>query len=179
MGVGDSPTSTSPQTPPLSLFRLASTASNLSICSRTATPVVPGWTFEYVVENGTSRVELGKSADPFEGKPKATTRSLGLEKLSRGGGAWNGTVLMEAWGDLGQSSWSSNGSLLLRWSSSSLLNISWVDSSLSFYAKTLCRQVSSRGPSSLKILSFVLRGGKQRSGLPHASTIGRCSMPVP
>ena len=76
------------------------------------------------MENDTGWVELGKSADPFEGKPEATTCSLGLKKLSRGGGAWNGTVLMEAWGDLGQSSWSSNGS------SSSLLNILWVDLSL-------------------------------------------------
>ena len=88
--------SSSLPTPPPSFFRLASTASSHSICSRTATPVVPGWTFGYVVENDTGRAKSRKSADRLEGKPEATTRSLGLEILSRDGGAGSGMVLMEA-----------------------------------------------------------------------------------
>jgi len=99
----------SPPTPPPSFFKLASTASNLSSCSRTATLVVPGWTLEYVVENDTGRVNFRKSADRLERKLEVAVCVLGLAKLSRAAGAGSGMALTEAWGDEGRSSWSSKG----------------------------------------------------------------------
>ena len=83
----------SPPAPPPSFFKLASTASSLSICSRTATPVVPGWTFEYVVENDTGRAYPRKSVERLKG---ATLCGFCLEKLSRAAGVGSGMVLMDA-----------------------------------------------------------------------------------
>ena len=84
----------SPLTPPPSFLKLALTASNLSIFSRTTAPVVPGWTLEYVVENDTGRVKLRKSADRLEGL-ETNLCCFCFAKLSPGAGAESGTVLIE------------------------------------------------------------------------------------
>jgi hypothetical protein len=123
----DSPTSTSSSvSSEPSLDKLCSTASNLSRCSSTVTPVVPGCTRWNFRAKGTGRGTPGASV---------AARRIGggnspvLCLLCRLG---TGTLLIDSCGDGGP------------------FGVSWITSSIistsSFQTRTLVRRVSSSGP---------------------------------
>ena len=86
--------SPSPTRPP-NFSRLALTASSSLFRSRTATPVVPGWTSEHILENDTGQVKLRESANHLEVKSETSHTGLYLEKSSRTSGMRSDVMLID------------------------------------------------------------------------------------
>jgi hypothetical protein len=146
LGLGNdaSPTSTSSSvSSEPSLDKLCSTASNLSRCSRTVTPVVPGCTRWNFLAKGTGRGTPGASV---------AVRRIGggnSPVLCLRGRLGTGTLLIDSCGD--------GGPFGTSWMASSVISIS------SLQTRTFVRRVSSSGPK----LSQTCSQGVEGHTHPH------------